>query len=400
MKDKEKKLIAGNEDLSEWKEYKLNKIADIIMGQSPPSNSYNENNIGLPFLQGCAEFGDKNPIIKYYCSEPKKIAPENSILISVRAPVGLTNIADRMFIIGRGLASIIPTHSDLTFLFYAINQNSSRLNIVSQGSTFAAINSDELNNFQIIAPPLPIQRKIARILSTADAVIEKTQAAIAKYKAIKQGLLHDLFTRGIDVVTGKLRPKQEDAPELYKKSKLGMIPREWEVERLEKLCSMRSGEGITSTSIQEIGDYPVYGGNGLRGYTGSFTHEGEYTLIGRQGALCGNITRVKGKFYASEHAVVVTVEKEMDIDWLSQKLDTMNLNQYSEASAQPGLSVNKILKLLIVKPSFDEQTQISERLLSIDQTLRKEEAYLHKLQQIKSGLMSDLLSGRKCLNQD
>jgi type I restriction enzyme S subunit len=111
--------------------------------------------------------------------------------------------------------------------------------------------------------------------------------------------------------------------------------------------------------------------------------------------LCGNITRVGGRFYASEHAVVVTAEKEIDVDWLSQKLDTMNLNQYSEASAQPGLSVNKILKLPIIKPRFEEQNKIAERLLSIDNKLQAEQNYLLKLQKIKSGLMSDLLSGKK-----
>ena len=225
-------------------------------------------------------------------------------------------------------------------------------------------------------------------------MIEKTQAAIAKYKAIKEGMLHDLFTRGIDLQTGKLRPRYEDAPELYKESSLGFIPVEWEEKKLEKICSMKSGEGITSLSIQEIGDFPVYGGNGLRGFTTTFTHVGEFTLIGRQGALCGNITRVSGEFIASEHAVVVTVENEINVDWLSQKLDTMNLNQYSEASAQPGLSVNKILRLSISKPSFQEQEKIAERLLSIDQRLQTEQSYLHKLQQLKAGLMGDLLSGR------
>jgi len=244
-------------------------------------------------------------------------------------------------------------------------------------------------------PPYPEQRQIAHILSTCDAVIEKTQGAIAKYKAIKQGMLHDLFTRGIDITTGKLRPKYEDAPALYRDSKLGMVPREWEEKTIGEVCSMKSGEGITSKSIFEIEDYPVYGGNGLRGFTTSFTHEGEYILVGRQGALCGNITRAKGKFYASEHAVVVTVENEINVDWLFQQLEDKNLNQYSEASAQPGLSVNKILKLPIIKPSFDEQNKIAERLLAIDKKLNAEQNCLHKLQSIKQGLMADLLSGKK-----
>jgi len=265
-------------------------------------------------------------------------------------------------------------------------------------TTVKHLSTYDVSEAEVEFPKYEGQQRIAKILSTADAVIDKTQATIAKYKVIKQGMLHDLFTRGIDIATNNLRPRYEDAPELYKESKLGWIPKVWEEKRLDQISSMKSGEGITSLRIFEIEDFPVYGGNGLRGYTNSFTHEGEYTLIGRQGALCGNITRVSGKFFASEHAVVVTVEREIDINWISQKLDTMNLNQYSEASAQPGLSVNKILRLLVAKPPFKEQQKIAEQLGSIDNKLQSELTYLHKLQQIKRGLMEDLLSGKKRVN--
>ena len=81
--------------MSEWKEYQLFELADVIMGQSPPSSAYNEENIGFPFLQGCSEFGDNYPNARIYCTDPKKLAPANSILISVRAPVGLTNKSDK-----------------------------------------------------------------------------------------------------------------------------------------------------------------------------------------------------------------------------------------------------------------------------------------------------------------
>ena len=282
---------------------------------------------------------------------------------------------------------------DTKWLYYSfLNTDISKLN---EATGVPSVSSKALYKLKFKWFELPEQRQIATILSTADAVIEKTQAAIAKYKAIKQGMLQDLFTRGIDTTTGKLRPSYQDAPELYKESKLGWIPKEWEVEKLGEVCSMKSGEGITSKSIYEMSDFPVYGGNGLRGFTNSFTHDGEFTLVGRQGALCGNITRVSGRFYASEHAVVVTVEKEIDVDWLSQKLNTMNLNQYSEASAQPGLSVNKILRLPILKPTFGEQKDIAKRLIAIDNKLHTEQDFLHKQQQIKAGLMGDLLSGRR-----
>ena len=91
-----------------------------------------------------------------------------------------------------------------------------------------------------------------------------------------------------------------------------------------------------------MGDFPVYGGNGLRGYTTSFTHEGHYVLIGRQGALCGNINYAKGKFWASEHAVVASMIGKIDTYWLGELLRDMNLNQYSNAAAQPGLAVDRI----------------------------------------------------------
>ncbi|MDP2337338.1 MAG: restriction endonuclease subunit S [Bacteroidota bacterium] len=273
-----------------------------------------------------------------------------------------------------------------------------KISLFGQGST--RYNLPKTQMFQKLYLNLPDkvqQQKIAHILTTCDTVIEQTQSAIAKYKAIKQGLLHDLFTRGLDA-NGHLRPSYPDAPELYKETELGMIPKDWKMQRLVEIATMKSGDGITSAFIADTGDFPVYGGNGLRGYTTAFTHEGDYVLIGRQGALCGNITRVSNKFFASEHAVVVTVNKDIDVDWLSQKLDAMNLNQYSEASAQPGLAVAKILRLFITKPQHNEQKEIGKRLLSLDNKMHAEEILLQKYQSIKRGLMGDLLGGRKTVD--
>lgn len=99
------------------------------------------------------------------------------------------------------------------------------------------------------------------------------------------------------------------------------IPSDWEVKRLEEACShFKSGFGITSEQISESGIYPVYGGNGLRGFTESFTHEGDFLLIGRQGALCGNIQIVSDRVYISEHAIAVQTNNHNDLDYLAYKL--------------------------------------------------------------------------------
>lgn len=186
-------------------------------------------------------------------------------------------------------------------------------------------------------------------------------------------------------------------PEGYKETALGVVPKEWEVKRLGDICSyFKSGESITSKDISEKGKYPVYGGNGLRGYTDKkYTHNGTYILIGRQGALCGNINYVIGKCYISEHAIAVQTKNNSL--WLRYKLDFWNLNRYSESSAQPGLSVEKLIRYKLTVPPLEEQQKISEVLSVWDKAIEKQTQLIEKLELRKKGLMQQLLTGKKRL---
>jgi type I restriction enzyme S subunit len=140
---------------------------------------------------------------------------------------------------------------------------------------------------------------------------------------------------------------------------LGEVPEHWEVKRIKDLSRLRSGDSIVSEQIEKEGKYPVYGGNGLRGYYSKYTNNGEYILIGRQGALCGNINYASGKFWASEHAVVTYLRQSIDIKWYGEILRIMNLNQYSLAAAQPGLAMDRIRRLLLPVPPLPEQKAIA-----------------------------------------
>lgn len=169
----------------------------------------------------------------------------------------------------------------------------------------------------------------------------------------------------------------------------------WKTIMLGEVCdTFSSGETITSKNIFDSGNFPVYGGNGLRGYTDSYTHEGFYVLIGRQGALCGNINRVYGKTYISEHAIAVASNDSSDTEWLAQKLDYMNLNRLSESSAQPGLAVNKLIKIKITLPSLPEQQKIASFLYAIDEKIRQLTRKKELLEQYKKGVMQQLFSGK------
>ena len=246
--------------------------------------------------------------------------------------------------------------------------------LMSMRSGQPGINGQEYGRLLVPVPPPHEQKTIARVLSDADALIESLGQLVTKKRHLKQGAMQDLLT-------GKKR--------------LPGFNREWGIVGLRQVCSMKSGESITSADIDQFSQYRCYGGNGLRGFTRRFTHDGNYALIGRQGALCGNVLDVDGKFFASEHAVVVTGSQGTDIHWLAFVLGRMRLNQYSESSAQPGLSVSKILNLeLAFPPTKAEQTAIAAILTDMDTEIGALEAKLAKARQIKQGMMQELLTGR------
>jgi type I restriction enzyme S subunit len=173
-------------------------------------------------------------------------------------------------------------------------------------------------------------------------------------------------------------------------------PAHWTNQKLKYVASLRSGEGITSEEISETGDYPAFGGNGVRGYTSSYTHDGTYPLIGRQGALCGNINYASGKFWASEHAVVVSVHRGHDVRWLGEVLRSMDLNQYSQSAAQPGISVEVIENLPIPVPPESEQRVIASYLdretARIDALIVEKERMLALLEEKRAALISRVVT--------
>ena len=172
----------------------------------------------------------------------------------------------------------------------------------------------------------------------------------------------------------------------------------WGIQRLKTVCGMKSGEGITGMSIEDEGEYPVYGGNGLRGYTSEFTHDGKYVLIGRQGALCGNVHIARGQFWASEHAVITTLYENHVLEWLSGLLEVMNLNQYSIAAAQPGLAVERVMNLWIPVPPHEEQktiaASIGTKTKRTDNTVKQARSQTDLMNEYRTRLIADVVTGQ------
>lgn len=136
-------------------------------------------------------------------------------------------------------------------------------------------------------------------------------------------------------------------------------PRSWHSVALRRLVSMRSGDAITSSDITDSGTFPVYGGNGIRGFTDRQNDRGVAILIGRQGALCGNVHLVRGDRWVSEHAVIARPTTELVVEWLRALLEDLDLRQYSQSAAQPGLAVERVKSLRVPVPPRTEQATIA-----------------------------------------
>ena len=173
---------------------------------------------------------------------------------------------------------------------------------------------------------------------------------------------------------------------------LGAVPGHWDVCALKYLASMRSGDAITADDIEPEGTYPVFGGNGLRGFTETYTHDGRFVLVGRQGALCGNINYADGRFWASEHAVVCSPRRALNEKWLGELLRAMNLGQYSVSAAQPGLSVEAIARLQAPVPPLPEQHAIAAFLdretAHIDAMVAEQERLIELLREKRQAVIS------------
>ncbi len=261
------------------------------------------------------------------------------------------------------------------------------------GGVRQSVGYRELKWLKLPVPPVEEQNQIVEYIKKQsekiNRFIAKKQRFIELLKEQRQSVINEAVTKGIDK-----NVKLKDSGIKW----LGDIPEHWEIKRLKNCGTFQSGENITSEVIDDTSDYPVYGGNGLRGYYNQYTHEGDYVLIGRQGALCGNINYASGKFWATEHAVVVTLNEGINHIWFGETLRVMNLNQYSQSSAQPGIAVENIRPLKLPFPPFEEQNQIVQYIktetATIDKAIAKTEREIELIKEYKEAMIAEAVMGK------
>ncbi|MBO7577182.1 MAG: restriction endonuclease subunit S [Bacteroidales bacterium] len=272
-------------------------------------------------------FGTTRPLLKRVCL----VAPEYD-----------KQVCSTGFCVLRPQKMVLPM-----WVYYCLQTDRfySYIEPLQKGISYPAVSNDDVRNYVIPLPPLPVQEQICSLLDKLSRVIEAKKEQLKELDNLAQAIFYDMF--GDPVENNK----------------------DWKTQALGDVCTLKAGKSIKASELSEtinVSLFPCYGGNGVRGYIGRYSHNRPLPIIGRQGALCGNVNFAKAPFYATEHAVVVTPKTTMDVVWLFFVLKLMHLNQYAHGVAQPGLSVQDIEPLPLIIPPLPLQQAFAEKVEAIE----------------------------------
>lgn len=368
----------GFED--EWREYKLDDISSIIMGQSPSSSEYNEEKIGLPLVQGKADIKDRKTAPRMYTKEITKTCEVNDIIMSVRAPVGDVSIAIEKCCIGRGVCAI-RSNINQEYLYQLLLNQEEKWKNLSQGSTFESINSSDIKGLRIKLPSLEEQTKIANFLSSVDNIIEEQEGKVKDLEQYKKGMMQKIFKQ-------EVRFKDENGEEYP----------EWEEKKLGEciVCLDNMRKPLNSTERQEMkGNIPYYGANGIVDYINDFIFDERLILLAEDGGNFDEFaTRpiaqiITGKSWINNHAHVLKA-KENYIDYIFYTLVHKDIRQYINGTSRAKLNKSDMLDIKIDIPCIEEQTKIANFLSNIDNIIEEEKKKLEDLKLWKKGLLQQM----------
>lgn len=418
-------MLKSNSDLENPHYTPLYSFAEIVMGQSPDSKFVNDEQFGSPFLQGNGEFTTKYPKPIHWVTHPGKMAKKGDILISVRAPVGEINIADQDYCIGRGLAAIrFKNRIDPDYGWYAISFYKGQINRFAQGSTFLAVNSNDIRSIEIPMLEESEQLKIAKVLTTVDDAIEQTETLIRKYQRIKQGLMQDLLTRGVDE-NGELRNAN-----LLAKTSIGNFPQHWNITTLGDIHAKYGGviqtgpfgsqlhsfeyvqEGIPVIMPQDIVDNGMINVQNIARISGKKASElsrhvvqANDVVFARRGDLsrCSAIKdREVGWLCGTGCMLVRFSPKIIDSGWLAaiyrHDIGQRQIQARAVGSTMVNLNSQLLKELFVPLPDIKEQKAIMQILEAQERLISLERSNLVKMNLIKHGLMQDLLTGKVRVN--
>jgi len=378
----------------EWKVVKIKDIGKVLTGKTPSTSNSMYWNGNFPFItpvdikEAKYVYETERHVSPQGAQQIGHILPKDTVLVvCIGSTIGKTGVTYTKSVTNQQINAIICNDkTNSHYVYYALSFRTEFLKSFSGVAAVPIIKKSLFEHFSIPLPPLPEQKKIAEILSTVDRAIEKVDEDIEKTQRLKKGLMQELLTKGI-------------GHKEFKNTEMGRIPREWEILNLSEVFRLASGKSRPS----EISDiqtekmlYPIYGGNGILGYTNQSMINKETIVIGRVGEYCGSIHKTTKFSWITDNALYATnvLNHNLNLDFLTYWLTFLNLNKFKKESGQPLMTQTIVYSIKFPLPPLSEQKKIAEILSTVDKRLELLRKKKEKLERVKKGLMNDLLSGK------
>lgn len=382
-------------NISKLKDWQIKKLPEVVFFQEGPgvrNNQYTQTGVKLLNVANLVEGQVVLENTNRYISEEEAYGKYNHFLVD-EGDLIIASSGIKVEYFDKKMGFVKKEHLPLcmntsTIRFKSLDNGNLNLKYFSYflksiyfkkqiarlitGSAQLNFGPSHLKQIDVIVPPINIQNNIVNILDKSKYLIDKRKEQIESLDELVKSKFIEMF----------------GDPILNKKG--------WETKLLGEVCEMKAGKNIKAADIypENIGKlYPCYGGNGVRGYVKEYSHDGNIPLIGRQGALCGNVKYAQGKFYATEHAVVTQPKIEMNSYWLYFILEQLYLNRLSTGAAQPGLTVGKLNEVELPIAPIELQNKFEEFALQVDKLKFEMEKSLKELEDNFNSLMQKAFNG-------
>ena len=368
-----------------WERKTLGRISTIIMGQSPPSSTYNEVGEGLPFFQGKTEFTDKHPFAVKWCSKPNKIAETGDILITVRAPVGATNIANQKCCIGRGIAAIRSKESN-EFILNFLQSVEKELSLKGTGTIFGGISGKVLTELPIPLPPLSEQKQIAALFQSIETAMEQVDGQEKNLKTLQKSLINGLLSKEPEF--GNLLNSKNCTPTTF-----------GEIAECDKKYPEHEKEVSRFVGLEfiEAENFMLQGwGEIADGTTFSKRFSKGDVLFGKRRAYLKKVAVADFDGICSGDILVIrTIAKKMLQGllpyYISSEVFIQHAVSTSAGSLSPRTKWKDLAELEVSIPDLKEQEKILEVLQQLGNTVYQLKRQKATLKQLKQNLLNEIL---------
>ena len=371
----------------------LHECAIITMGQSPNSKSYNGHGDGLPFYQGNADFGEINPIRRYYCNKPSKIANRNDILLSVRAPIGAVNIAVETCCIGRGLCAISEKR-DITYykyLYYFLLSRHTELNSKGTGSTFKAISKSILLELSISLPPIEEQKRISRILDKVHDLISLKKKQISKLDLLVKSRFVEMFG---DPISNSMGWEKILCKNIMSKIGSGATPKggneNYKKEGISLIRSMNvHNDRFEYKDLAYIDDEQA----GKLNYVKIEENDVLLNITGASVARCCVVPKEIIPARVNQHVSILRCRKDILPSFLSKQFTNKSFQMLllniatSGGATREAISKQQIEDIAVIVPPIELQNQFADFVQQIDKLKFELQKNINELTTLYNALM-------------